>query len=96
MKENAMKINNILQERGNNYGSFRTQGFLSQQLKTAMSFHMGYASLSASQKEALEMIQHKIARIINGNANYVDSWVDIAGYATLIVDELTGDEDADK
>jgi hypothetical protein len=44
------------------------------------------------QREALEMIAHKIARIINGDPNYADSWVDIAGYAKLVADRLGGTE----
>lgn len=36
------------------------------------------------------MIFHKIARILNGDPNYADSWVDIAGYAKLVADELEG------
>ena len=47
---------------------------------------------SASQQEALDMIAHKLGRIINGNPYYVDSWVDIVGYAQLIVNELETDE----
>jgi len=42
----------------------------------------------ADMREALEMILHKIARILNGNPNYADSWQDIAGYAQLIVKRL--------
>lgn len=42
------------------------------------------------QKEALEMIASKIARILNGNTNNEDSWRDIAGYATLVADRLKG------
>lgn len=34
------------------------------------------------------MIQHKIARILNGDPDYVDNWVDIAGYAKLVADRL--------
>lgn len=34
------------------------------------------------------MIAHKIARILNGDPDYDDSWVDIAGYATLVVKKL--------
>jgi hypothetical protein len=34
------------------------------------------------------MILHKIARIVNGDSNYADSWHDIGGYAKLVVDEL--------
>jgi hypothetical protein len=44
--------------------------------------------MKSSQKESLEMIMHKVARILNGDPNYSDSWHDIAGYAKLIDDVL--------
>ena len=44
------------------------------------------------QWEALEMIVHKIGRIVNGNPDKVDHWTDIAGYAKLIADRLEGVE----
>ena len=34
------------------------------------------------------MILHKVARILNGDPDYVDSWADIAGYAQLVVNIL--------
>lgn len=34
------------------------------------------------------MIAHKLARIMNGDPNYIDNWTDIAGYAQLVVDIL--------
>lgn len=37
------------------------------------------------------MIQHKIARILNGGKSHVDNWHDIAGYATLVENELRGE-----
>jgi hypothetical protein len=37
------------------------------------------------------MIMHKVARILNGDPNYADNWIDIAGYATLVADRLEGD-----
>jgi hypothetical protein len=36
------------------------------------------------------MIMHKIARIMNGDPNYRDSWVDIAGYAQIVADRIVG------
>jgi len=45
----------------------------------------------ADQREALDMICHKIARIVNGNPDYADSWTDIAGYATLVAERLEND-----
>jgi hypothetical protein len=35
------------------------------------------------------MIQHKVARILNGEPDYSDNWHDIAGYATLVDDLLS-------
>ena len=39
-------------------------------------------------KESLEMVQHKIARILNGDPAYVDNWVDIIGYVKLVLRDL--------
>ena len=46
--------------------------------------------LADDQSEALDMIMTKIARVINGDANHVDTWNDIAGYATLVSERLQG------
>lgn len=51
-----------------------------------------WESLSSDKKEALEMIAHKIARILNGDPNYADSWHDIVGYAKLVEDSLQPEE----
>jgi hypothetical protein len=40
-------------------------------------------------KEALDMVAHKIGRILNGDPTYTDSWHDIAGYSKLVEDELS-------
>jgi hypothetical protein len=42
----------------------------------------------------LDMICHKIGRIINGDPDYADSWHDIAGYAQLVANRLNGVADA--
>jgi hypothetical protein len=44
--------------------------------------------LAPVQKEALEMICHKMARILNGNPNEHDHWHDISGYSTLVANLL--------
>jgi len=77
----------VLAERGANYGAFITQGAVSQEFKEVIS-KWDTGRLKPYQKEALEMIAHKISRILNGDPNYIDSWIDIAGYAQLIVNEL--------
>jgi len=47
-------------------------------------------TFATDQAEALDMIFSKIARILNGDPNHLDSWTDIAGYATLVADRLEG------
>lgn len=81
----------LITERGNRYGKFKDGAEIMQELKDVMREVDGWRNLTPSQREALDMIQHKIGRILNGDPTYDDSWKDIAGYATLIVNELNGE-----
>lgn len=83
-----MSIEDTLIERGTRYGEFKDHADISQQIKMAMQTKNGWGRLQYDQREALEMIAHKMARIINGDPNYHDSWHDIAGYATLVAERL--------
>lgn len=85
-------VKEVLSERGSRYGKFAGQAILSQTLKNTMRLSDNWSKLSPHQIEALDMIQHKIARILNGDPNYDDSWRDIAGYATLIERNLNGED----
>jgi len=84
------EINNILEQRGNRYGEFKGHAEITQSLKRIIQIELAVREkvLPDSQQEALDMICHKIGRIINGDNNYDDSWIDIAGYSQLIVTEL--------
>lgn len=90
----SKSISEILAERGKRYGSFMGNAHISQSLKHQMAAQDNWVTLQDDQREALEMIAHKIARILNGDPNYVDNWVDIAGYAKLVSDRLTAEESA--
>jgi hypothetical protein len=83
-----MSVEKILEERGSQYGEFSILAYLSHNLKKEIKEMGGYNNMLPYQKEALDMIIHKIARICNGNPNYIDSWKDISGYATLVVKYL--------
>jgi hypothetical protein len=83
-------VNEILDERGSRYGAFVTHAAITCALKTVMYHSGGYSKMAPDQREALDMIFHKIGRIINGDPDYADSWVDIAGYAKLVADRLEG------
>ena len=83
-----METRLILEERGKRYGSFDTHAAITQNLKRNMLLTPNWSDLSSDKKESLEMIAHKIGRILNGDPEYKDSWVDIAGYATLVAEGL--------
>jgi hypothetical protein len=85
-------INETLNERAQDYGTFKDGAALMQGIKRLLADHARVhdRTFADDQWEALEMIVHKIARIVNGNPDKVDSWVDIAGYATLVADRLQG------
>ena len=85
-------VNKTLDERGERYGKFSNHAELSQKLKQAMKEKATWWNLSPSQQVSLEMIAHKIARILNGDPNFADNWHDIASYATLIDLQLQGDD----
>ena len=85
-------VNTTLNTRAVNYGTFKDGAALMQAIKRSMAQHAAKhdKTFADDQWEALEMIVHKIGRIVNGNPDVVDHWVDIAGYATLIADRLEG------
>jgi len=86
-----VSINDTLTERGKRYGLFSEHARITQALKEVMAAEKRWRTLDPDQKEALEMVAHKVGRILNGDPNYADSWVDIAGYAQLVADRLNGD-----
>lgn len=88
-----MSTTETLEERGNSYGEFDKLAELTQQLeftviKHFMDTHPPGSTLPPYMRESLHMILQKIARAVNGNPYYDDSWQDIAGYAQLVVNKL--------
>lgn len=84
-------LEHVLQERGKRYGLFPDQAKLAQALRHKMHQHKNWSTMTDAQKEALDMIAHKISRAINGDPSYRDTWIDIAGYATLVAQTLPTD-----
>ena len=89
-------IDATLAERGARYGKFEDHARITGILKYEMRrfrrrgepLPMAWGGLAYDQQEAMEMIAHKIGRILNGDPNWIDSWHDIAGYAKLVADRL--------
>ncbi|CAB4189919.1 hypothetical protein UFOVP1288_23 [uncultured Caudovirales phage] len=77
----------ILQDRQKTYGEFKAVAHTTRDLMDILYTRMAMEA-PAVQEEALHMISSKLARIVNGDLSFVDSWRDIAGYATLVVEHL--------
>jgi len=83
-----MNVEETLKERGTRYGDFQGHAKITQGMKYAMANSPNWPSLDDDMKEALEMIAHKIGRILNGDPAYHDSWHDIIGYTKLVEERL--------
>lgn len=83
-------IDATLDERGKRYGSYTEKAAIIQQMKESMRAGSSWAGMDADMKESLEMVVHKIGRIVTGDPTYLDSWVDVEGYTKLISDRLQG------
>lgn len=88
------QIDKVLAERGKRYGDFADHAVIAQDLQDVMRragvriCGESWDKLSAVQKQALTVIADKIARILSGDPNYDDNWIDIQGYAKLAQDRL--------
>lgn len=85
-------VQNTLNEREKRYGRFMDNAETAQLLKDVIHAAPRWEDLEYDQAEALDLIVSKIGRMLSGDVNYIDSWHDIAGYATLVENRLNGEE----
>ena len=89
VEDKETHLQKVLNERAARYGKFADNASMAQVMKENFREQPIWDSLSLDKREALDNIAQKIARILTGrNAEYKDSWTDIAGYATLVADTL--------
>ena len=84
-----------LAERGARYGDFTDRARIADALHgiligdtPAGKFNTSWGTMKPFQRQALRVIVDKLARILNGDPDYVDNWHDIQGYAKLAEDRL--------
>ena len=85
-----------LAERGARYGDFTDHARIAEALHgiligdtPAGKFNTSWGVMKPFQRQALRVIVDKLARILNGDPDYIDNWHDIQGYAKLVEDRLT-------
>ena len=89
-RQQSKNIDATLAERQSQYGSFTSVANTTGQLMAVIKNSPNGHTMPYAHEEALHMICSKIARIMNGDFNHLDSWHDIGGYSKLIED-LIGD-----
>jgi hypothetical protein len=73
----------VIEERAGTHGDFAETAYIAQTLKAVMHRASNHPLLLPAQREALDLIATKVGRILAGNPNTPDHWLDIAGYAAL-------------
>ena len=76
----------VLQERSTTHGDFAHGAVVSQRLKFALAAGVNWETMDAVQREALEAVMGKLARIVTGDPNFIDHYRDIIGYTQLAMD----------
>lgn len=81
----------LLAERQNTHGDFTDVACVARTTQAIFRSAPGWKNLNAAQSVALDMIAMKIARITCGDATARDHWIDIQGYAQLVLDRIKKD-----
>lgn len=84
----ASKIDDFIEQRKSRYGDYYENARVMQNIKAAMRDSPNWDRLTPAMKESLEMVAHKIGRILGGDPNFHDNWYDIEGYTNLITKTL--------
>ena len=81
------EVDQILEQRQSTHGEFEHHAVYSASIKAVMrALPQHWNVLSPVQQEALDMIAHKMARVLAGDNKHRDHWLDIIGYAKLALD----------
>ena len=78
----------FLPERKKTHGDFDQVATCVQTMKEIWRAYPSWQRMTPAQKEGVEMIVHKLCRALCGDPNFKDHWLDIAGYATRVAEEI--------
>lgn len=91
VEEELTNEETYLPNRGSTHGIFKDRAAVAQSVMGAIYYGTHWDEVEDDQRQALFMIAEKISRIVTGDPDFTDHWVDIAGYAQLVVDRLKGE-----
>ena len=84
-------VKKMIATRQGTHGVMRDSSVFVQEVKVLMRHQLNWPKMEAYQREALDMILHKIARILYGDPNFREHWDDVAGYAERAARTIDGD-----
>jgi hypothetical protein len=87
-------LDKLLTTRHYTHGDYADQSLITENLIMMMAWNgegqqSRWQAMTPAQRHALTLIATKIGRILAGDPDFRDHWVDIAGYATLVADRCT-------
>jgi hypothetical protein len=71
------------------HGDYTNSAQVAQHLKLTIRNAHNWNRLSNDKREALDLIMTKVSRIMSGEPNEPDHWLDIEGYAKLARERVT-------
>lgn len=83
-----MASEKIIIERSSTHGVFKDSAVFVQMVKAHMRKCPKWGELTWTQQEALDMVIHKMGRILHGDPLFFDHWVDAQNYLKLVTDEM--------
>lgn len=82
-------IDVMLAERGKVHGDYTEHAQITQDLKQVIYKSRNWPVLTPTMREALDMLAHKMGRILAGDPTHRDHWDDISGYSRLVAERVT-------
>ena len=81
-------VEETLGQREERYGEYVHVAATAQEIKKILRTGNSWSTMEPYMQESLDLIANKLARIVNGDPFYDDSWHDVSGYAKLVEIEL--------
>lgn len=83
-----MRIEDVLNEREKVHGNFSINALYAQEFKQLARESINWRLCTDIQRESVDNILQKVARLLAGDNYYKDHWDDIQGYAKLASNEI--------
>lgn len=78
----------LISQRASTHGPFDRSSATVQETKDLWRAAPNWERMHSWQRECLDMVAHKVGRILHGDPDYNDHWVDIQGYVARVLEYI--------